>query len=65
MNVAQPTRSDSTGGVKEAGSTLRILFRVLDRPTKLRLAVAALFSGVLALLETIAIIVPNEASPTM
>ena len=37
-------------------ATLRILLRLLDRPTRWRLVIAAALSGALALLETVAIV---------
>ncbi|OFT56233.1 hypothetical protein HMPREF3159_09445 [Brachybacterium sp. HMSC06H03] len=41
---------------KRTTGTLRLLLRLLDRPTRWRLVIAAALSGALALLETVAIV---------
>lgn len=48
--------SDDVDPATTTRSTLGLLLGALDRPTKLRLGIAAVVSGVLALLETVAIV---------
>ena len=48
--------SENTREPARKGGSLRTLLRLLDRPSRVRLALAAVVSGLLALLETAAIV---------
>ncbi|GLI29366.1 MULTISPECIES: ABC transporter ATP-binding protein [Brachybacterium] len=55
MTVQQGPEEPEVRDEKRAG-TLRLLLRLLDRPTRWRLVIAAVLSGALALVETVAIV---------
>lgn len=55
MTVQQGPEEPEGRDVQKTG-TLRLLVRLLDRPTRWRLVIAAALSGALALLETVAIV---------
>ena len=55
MTVQQGPETPDVRDERKTG-TLRLLLRLLDRPTRWRLVIAAALSGALALLETVAIV---------
>lgn len=55
MTVQQGPETPDVRDERKTG-TLRLLLRLLDRPTRWRLVIAAVLSGALALLETVAIV---------
>lgn len=55
MTVQQSPKTPEARDERATG-TLRLLLRLLDRPTRWRLVIAAVLSGALALLETVAIV---------
>lgn len=55
MTVQQGPEAPESRDEQRTG-TLRLLLRLLDRPTRWRLVIAAALSGALALLETVAIV---------